>query len=107
MNGDIEKDPLAIEETTLVKPENLKVENEMVAMDKGTIKGSTKNFFTKSINYSLNDGIISENSIECNCAYSDVTIENLIENISSENKLLEQKGKELDLSTTILSLHYK
>ncbi|XP_075215110.1 uncharacterized protein LOC142321002 [Lycorma delicatula] len=29
MNGDIEKDPLAIEETTLVKPENLKVENEM------------------------------------------------------------------------------
>ncbi|XP_075231346.1 anaphase-promoting complex subunit 1-like [Lycorma delicatula] len=63
-----------------------------VAMDKGTIKGSTNNFITyKSINNSLNDGIISESSIECNCAYGDVTIENLIENISSENKLLEQK----------------
>ncbi|XP_075213287.1 uncharacterized protein LOC142319646 isoform X2 [Lycorma delicatula] len=65
-----------------------------VAMYKGTIKGSTKNFITcKSINNSLNDGIINENSSECDCAYGDVTIENLIENISSENKLLEQKGK--------------
>ncbi|XP_075237162.1 uncharacterized protein LOC142333659 isoform X1 [Lycorma delicatula] len=80
----------------------MKIEEEMwfspghVAMDKGTIKGSTKNFITyKSINNSLNDGIINENSIECNCAYGDVTIENLIENISSENKLFEQKGKEL------------
>ncbi|XP_075225388.1 uncharacterized protein LOC142326662 [Lycorma delicatula] len=80
----------------------MKIEEEMwfypgyVAMDKGTIKGSTKNFITyKSINNSLNDGIINENSIECNCAYGDVTIENLTENISSENKLFEQKGKEL------------
>ncbi|XP_075231540.1 uncharacterized protein LOC142330252 isoform X1 [Lycorma delicatula] len=80
----------------------MKIEEEIwfypghVAMDKGTIKGSTKNFITyKSINNSLNDGIINENSIECNCAYGDVTIENLIENISSENKLFEQKGKEL------------
>ncbi|XP_075228648.1 uncharacterized protein LOC142328649 [Lycorma delicatula] len=80
----------------------MKIKEEMwfypghVAMDKGTIKGSTKNFITyKSINNSLNDGIINENSIECNCAYGDVTIENLIENISSENKLFEQKGKKL------------
>ncbi|XP_075231176.1 uncharacterized protein LOC142330041 isoform X2 [Lycorma delicatula] len=71
-------------------------DDDCVAMDKGTIKRSTKNFITcKSINNSLNDGIISENSSECNCAYGDVTIENLIENISSENKLLEQKGKKL------------
>ncbi|XP_075237445.1 uncharacterized protein LOC142333804 [Lycorma delicatula] len=80
----------------------MKIDEEMgfhpghVAMDKGTIKGSTKNFITcKSINNSLNDGIISENSSECNYAYGDVTIKNLIENISSENKLLEQKGRKL------------
>ncbi|XP_075231663.1 uncharacterized protein LOC142330326 isoform X2 [Lycorma delicatula] len=80
-------------------PSNMKLETEddCVSMDKGTIKGGTKNFITcKSINNSLNDGIISENSSECNCAYGDVTIENLIENISSENKLLEQKGEKLD-----------
>ncbi|XP_075231549.1 uncharacterized protein LOC142330254 isoform X2 [Lycorma delicatula] len=72
------------------------ITSDCVAMDKGTIKGSTKNFITcKSINNSLNDGIISKTSSECNCAYGDVTVENLIENISSENKLLEQKGKKL------------
>ncbi|XP_075231502.1 uncharacterized protein LOC142330231 [Lycorma delicatula] len=66
----------------------MKIDEEMgfhpghVAMDKGTIKGRTKNFITcKSINNSLNDGIISENSSECNYAYGDVTIKNLIENI--------------------------
>ncbi|XP_075238039.1 uncharacterized protein LOC142334152 isoform X1 [Lycorma delicatula] len=80
----------------------IKKEEEMgfypghVPMDKRTIKGSTKNFITcKSINNSIDDGIINENFSECNCAYGDVTIENLIENISSENKLFEQKGKEL------------
>ncbi|XP_075230283.1 uncharacterized protein LOC142329495 [Lycorma delicatula] len=70
-NGDIEKDPLTIEETNLV-------ENEVVTIDKGSIKGSIK---------------ISN---ECNCAYGDVTTEeNLVENISSENVLFFQNGKKL------------
>ncbi|XP_075223868.1 uncharacterized protein LOC142325721 [Lycorma delicatula] len=34
INGDIEKDPLAIEETNLVKLENFKVENESVTLKK-------------------------------------------------------------------------
>ncbi|XP_075237844.1 uncharacterized protein LOC142334061 [Lycorma delicatula] len=89
-------DPLGIEGIKLIKSDDHVIKNEVIAMDKGTIKGSTKNFITcKSINNSLNDGIISENSSECNCAYGDVMIENSIENISSENKLLEQKGKKL------------
>ncbi|XP_075210170.1 uncharacterized protein LOC142317491 [Lycorma delicatula] len=70
-NGDIEKDPLTIEETNLV-------ENEVVTIDKGSIKGSIK---------------ISN---ECKCAYGDVTTEeNLVENISSENVLFFQNGKKL------------
>ncbi|XP_075236564.1 uncharacterized protein LOC142333397 isoform X2 [Lycorma delicatula] len=47
INGDIEKDPLAIEEMNLVILENLKVENERVIIDKGTSKGSTKNRITQ------------------------------------------------------------
>ncbi|XP_075235601.1 uncharacterized protein LOC142332843 [Lycorma delicatula] len=70
-NGDIEKDPLAIEETNLV-------ENEVVTIDKGNIKGSTN---------------ISN---ECECAYGNVTTEeNLVENLSSENMLFFQNGKKL------------
>ncbi|XP_075238048.1 uncharacterized protein LOC142334152 isoform X3 [Lycorma delicatula] len=89
-------DPLAFEGIKLIKSEDHAIKNEVVPMDKRTIKGSTKNFITcKSINNSIDDGIINENFSECNCAYGDVTIENLIENISSENKLFEQKGKEL------------
>ncbi|XP_075237433.1 uncharacterized protein LOC142333797 [Lycorma delicatula] len=41
-NGDIEKDPLAIEETDMVKLENLKVESKVVTIDKGNIKKSIK-----------------------------------------------------------------
>ncbi|XP_075214305.1 uncharacterized protein LOC142320434 isoform X2 [Lycorma delicatula] len=113
-NSDIEKDPLAIEETDLVKSENLKVENkaqedllqleevlldisngdiekdilaieetnlvdnEVVTIDKGNIKGSTNV------------------SNECKCAYGDITTEeNLVQNLSSENMLFFQKGKNL------------
>ncbi|XP_075228198.1 uncharacterized protein LOC142328376 [Lycorma delicatula] len=68
INGDIEKDPLAIEETDFVKLENLKVENERVIIDKGTDKGSTKNRITQKrcVNKSVYDGIIKEKSIEYN-----------------------------------------
>ncbi|XP_075237206.1 uncharacterized protein LOC142333675 [Lycorma delicatula] len=81
-----------------------------VAMDKGTIKGSTKNFITcKSINNSLNDGIISENSGECNRAYGD---ENLIENINTkeENYICIFCQKSCYDSSTLkshLSIHVK
>ncbi|XP_075233695.1 uncharacterized protein LOC142331578 [Lycorma delicatula] len=98
MNGDIEKDPLAIEETNLVKTENLKVENEVVTIDKATISGSTKHCITckRCVNNSVNDGIINKKSSECKCAYCEVTTEeNLVENISSENTLPIQKGKNL------------
>ncbi|XP_075210580.1 uncharacterized protein LOC142317927 [Lycorma delicatula] len=97
-NGDVEKDPLAIEETDLVKSENLKDENKVVAVKKGTIKGSTKHCITckRCVNNSVNEGIIKNKSIECKCAYDDVTTEaNLIENIISKNKLPIQKGKKL------------
>ncbi|XP_075214451.1 uncharacterized protein LOC142320490 isoform X2 [Lycorma delicatula] len=70
-NGDIEKDILAIEETNLV-------DNEVVTIDKGNIKGSTNV------------------SNECKCAYGDITTEeNLVQNLSSENMLFFQKGKNL------------
>ncbi|XP_075238031.1 uncharacterized protein LOC142334149 isoform X2 [Lycorma delicatula] len=78
INGDIPKEPLAIEETNSVKSKTVKVENEVVTIDKGSIKGSIK---------------ISN---ECKCAYGDVTTEeNLVENISSENVLFFQNGKKL------------
>ncbi|XP_075237670.1 uncharacterized protein LOC142333931 isoform X2 [Lycorma delicatula] len=96
VDGDIEKDPLAIEEVNFVKSENLQVENEVVTIDEGTIKGSMKNCITckRCVNNSVHDGIIKKNSIECNCAYGAVTTEeNLVENISSENKLPIQKEK--------------
>ncbi|XP_075220985.1 uncharacterized protein LOC142324157 isoform X2 [Lycorma delicatula] len=38
INGDIEKDPLAIEETNLVKLENFKVENESVTLKKDLVQ---------------------------------------------------------------------
>ncbi|XP_075235747.1 uncharacterized protein LOC142332928 isoform X2 [Lycorma delicatula] len=72
INGDIEKDPLAIEETNLVKLENLKVENERVIIDKGTYKGSTKNRIThkRCVNNSVYDGIMKEKSIEYSQSYN-------------------------------------
>ncbi|XP_075237737.1 uncharacterized protein LOC142333968 [Lycorma delicatula] len=62
MNGDIEKDPLAIEKTNLVKTENFKVENEVVTIDKATISGNTKHCITckRCVNNSVNDGIINK-----------------------------------------------
>ncbi|XP_075231117.1 uncharacterized protein LOC142330000 [Lycorma delicatula] len=98
VDGDVEKDPLAIEETKLVKSENFKIENEEVTIDEGTIEDSTKNFITckRCINNSVHDGIIKEKSNECMCVYGDVTTEkDLVENISSKNKLPVQKGKKL------------
>ncbi|XP_075210145.1 uncharacterized protein LOC142317464 [Lycorma delicatula] len=97
INSDTEKDPLAVEKTDLIKSENLKVENEGATVDKGTVKGITKNCITykRSVNNSVYDGIIKEKFSECTCAYSDVTIETLVENTSSENKLPVQKEKKL------------
>ncbi|XP_075235065.1 uncharacterized protein LOC142332501 [Lycorma delicatula] len=98
VDGDIEKDPLAIEETKLVKSENFKIENEEVTIDEGTIEDNTKNFINckRCINNSVHDGIIKEKSNECMCVYDDVTTEkDLVENISSKNKLPIQKGKKL------------
>ncbi|XP_075210614.1 uncharacterized protein LOC142317968 [Lycorma delicatula] len=96
VDGYIEKDPLAIEETKLIKSENLKIENEEVTIDEGTIEDSTKNFITckRCINNSVHEGIIKEKSNECTSVYGDVTTEkDVVENISSKNKLPIQKGK--------------
>ncbi|XP_075237792.1 uncharacterized protein LOC142334010 [Lycorma delicatula] len=128
INGDIEKDPLAIEESNVVKLENLKVENKVeseislneevslqlnlnmktdelqindkylhtvkaeeeigfypdyVTIDKGMIKGSTKNCVTckRCINNSVHDGIIKEKSSDCKHAFVDVTTEDIVESI--------------------------
>ncbi|XP_075214187.1 uncharacterized protein LOC142320367 isoform X1 [Lycorma delicatula] len=71
---------------------------EAVTVNKGTVKGSTKNFITCGgcINNFVNDGIIKEKSSESKCAYGgDILIENIVENISSENKLPLQNEKKL------------
>ncbi|XP_075237804.1 uncharacterized protein LOC142334021 [Lycorma delicatula] len=73
INGDIPEDPLAIEETTLVKSENLIVESEVVTIDEGFTKGSTtKNYICnvcqKSFNrkYSLKRHFINSHTKEGN-----------------------------------------
>ncbi|XP_075237158.1 uncharacterized protein LOC142333658 isoform X2 [Lycorma delicatula] len=146
INGDIEKDPLAIEESNVVKLENLKVENKVeseislneevslqlnlnmktdelqindkylhtvkaeeigfypdyVTIDKGLIKGSTKNCVTykRCINNSVHDGIIKEKSSECKHAYGDATIEDLVDSViidkgtskgSTKNRIIQKK----------------
>ncbi|XP_075210089.1 uncharacterized protein LOC142317419 [Lycorma delicatula] len=90
-------DPVAIEGTEFIKYEDHKIKNEAATIDKGTVKGITKNCITykRSVNNSVYDGIIKEKFSECTCAYSDVTIETLVENTSSENKLPVQKEKKL------------
>ncbi|XP_075227353.1 uncharacterized protein LOC142327877 [Lycorma delicatula] len=73
----------------------------MVIIDKGTYKGSTKNRIThkRCVNNSVYDGIIKENSNEYKRAYGDVTIENLVKDINSENKILTQSDFKTHLIT--------
>ncbi|XP_075235476.1 uncharacterized protein LOC142332748 [Lycorma delicatula] len=108
INGDIEKDPLVIEETDSVKRENVKVENERVIIDKCTYKGSTKNSIThkRCVNNSVYDGVIKEKSNEYKRAYGDVTKENLIKDINSENKICRMILKHTLLHITKRKIMY-
>ncbi|XP_075235842.1 uncharacterized protein LOC142332975 isoform X2 [Lycorma delicatula] len=62
INGGIPKDPLSLEENISVKSKNVKVENEVITINKGTIKGSTKHCITckKYINNSVNDELLKK-----------------------------------------------